>query len=284
MLKSLGKISHPRMEQLGRSARPLALYRNLCASCRPTSHKNSLRLDLERAGLQNSDRIQRRSKGYIAPPGHQARPIEGYYAGAWQVSTYNHENSFLILEILKKPVAAISPATRTAPSPPPPEWEWLPKTGEEETLAKANKFFGSVAGPEERRKEIEAASHEVAGIIVPPKPEEPDNCCMSGCVNCVWDMYRDEMEEWAAKSTEARARMQAQRESGQGTRSIVAGKDTPTHVATGMDDDGGGSETSWVAPASQDALFDDIPVGIREFMRTEKKLKERQKAERAAAA
>lgn len=91
------------------------------------------------------------------------------------------------------------------------------------------------------------------------------------------------MEEWAAKSTEARARMQAQRDAGQGTGSTIAGNNTPTHVATSMDDDGGGSETNWVAPASQDSLFDDIPVGIREFMRTEKKLKERQKAERAAA-
>ncbi|KAL5458236.1 hypothetical protein PMIN06_003436 [Paraphaeosphaeria minitans] len=255
------------MEQLGRSARPLALCRKLCASSRPTSLRKALQLGSNSAGLQNSDRIQRRFKGYIAPPGQQAHPIEGYYA-----------------EILKKPVPKSSPTTRPAVSPPTPEWEWLPKTGEEETLARASKFFGSVAGPEERRKAIDAASHEVAGVIVPPKPEEPDNCCMSGCVNCVWDMYRDEMEEWAAKSTEARARMQAQRESAQGTGSIIAGKDTPTRVATSMDDDGRGSETNWVAPASQYALFDDIPVGIREFMRTEKKLKERQRAGRAAAA
>jgi hypothetical protein len=186
-------------------------------------------------------------------------------------------------EILKKPIAETPPATSTTPSPPPPES--LPKTGEEEILAKARAVFGSkVAGVAERKKEIEAASHEVAGVIVPPKPDEPDNCCMSGCVNCVWDLYRDEMEEWAAKSTEARARMQAQQQSGQGTGSSIAEKDTPTHVATSIDDDGGGSETNWVAPASQDALFENIPIGIREFMRTEKKLKERHKAERATTA
>jgi hypothetical protein len=186
------------------------------------------------------------------------------------------------LELLKKPIAEPPPAKRPAPLPPP--LESLPRT-DEETLAKARIVFGSkLAGPAERKKEIEAASHEVAGIIVPPKPEEPDNCCMSGCVNCVWDLYRDEMEEWAAKSTEARARMQAQQQSANGTGSSIADKDTPTHVATSMDDDGGGSEINWVAPASQDALFDDIPVGIREFMRTEKKLKERHKAERAATA
>ncbi|CCU81617.1 unnamed protein product [Blumeria hordei] len=29
-----------------------------------------------------------------------------------------------------------------------------------------------------------------------PKPTEPDNCCMGGCVNCVWDRYHEEVEEW----------------------------------------------------------------------------------------
>lgn len=119
---------------------------------------------------------------------------------------------------------------------------------------------------------------------MPPKPEEPDNCCMSGCVNCVWEMYRDEMEEWAEKSAQARAAMAAQRQ--EGTASTSESTGTPTHVAVSMDDDGGGSETNWVADDGRgaDKLFDDIPVGIREFMRTEKKLKEMQrKSEKAAA-
>lgn len=99
---------------------------------------------------------------------------------------------------------------------------------------------------------------------------------MSGCVNCVWDLYRDEMEEWATKSAEARQKLQAQRheEGGKGGWAAM-----PTHVATSMDDDGGGSETSWdMGPeltGSEGDLFADIPVGIREFMRTEKLLKER---------
>lgn len=186
-------------------------------------------------------------------------------------------------ELLSKPKAEVQPATRTAPAPPPPESP--SKTGEEETLQKARIIFGSkLGGPIERKKEIEAASYEVAGVLVPPKPAEPDNCCMSGCVNCVWDLYRDEMEEWAAKSAEARTKMQAQRESSQATGTMGANKETPSHVATSMDDGGGGSETNWPVSASKDALFDDIPVGIREFMRTEKKLKEKQNAERAAAA
>src|SRR5687768_17770219 len=42
-----------------------------------------------------------------------------------------------------------------------------------------------------------------------PMPEEPDNCCMSGCVNCVWDLFREDMEEYTAKKSEGEARLKA---------------------------------------------------------------------------
>ena len=164
-----------------------------------------------------------------------------------------------------------------APAAPPPTDP--PKSQKEITLERARTVFGSKPGVRERRVEIDAASKEVAGIRVPPKPSEPDNCCMSGCVNCVWDMYRDEMEEWAEQSAKARAAIQARREEAEGSGSMVAEQGSPTHVAVSMDDDGGGSETNWTEGAAEDKLFDDIPVGIREFMKTEKKLKQRHKAE-----
>jgi hypothetical protein len=33
---------------------------------------------------------------------------------------------------------------------------------------------------------------------IPPPPEKPDSgdCCGSGCVRCVWDIYYDELEEY----------------------------------------------------------------------------------------
>jgi hypothetical protein len=137
----------------------------------------------------------------------------------------------------------------------------------------------------------------IGGILVPPKPTEPDNCCMSGCVNCVWDVYREDLEEWAAKAGEARQKLLAQGKLGTADEKRLdrfkegggSGKGLPSG-ALGMDDDGGGSETNWEAglelPGSEAPadLFGDIPVGIREFMRTEKMLKERHAQEAAAAA
>jgi hypothetical protein len=132
-------------------------------------------------------------------------------------------------------------------------------------------IFGSrLLGPIEQADRLaarKAQSTLIAGVLVPPKPEEPDNCCMSGCVNCVWDRFRDEMEEWSLKNNEAQAALQK--------------------VEGSMDSDGGGSESNWTAPAPaigdtkiakdfwDEGLYESVPVGIREFMKQEKRLKER---------
>ncbi|KAF1920818.1 oxidoreductase-like protein [Ampelomyces quisqualis] len=239
-----------------------------CTSCFRALRRTSSSSASERLGLHNSHPSQRRYKGYIAPAGGQARPITGFYA-----------------EILKKPLSKVQPLTENPPERPQPEP--LAKTQKELTLEKARIVFGSkLAGPAERRKEMEAASKVIAGVTVPPKPTEPDNCCMSGCVNCVWDMFRDDMEEWATKSAQARRAMQAQREEGVGSGHIAAGGHVSSHAATSMDDDGGGSESNWSVEDGEDSssLFDDIPVGIREFMRTEKKLKMQQRVAKEATA
>jgi len=152
------------------------------------------------------------------------------------------------------------------------------KTTKEETLAKARMVFGSRWDPNkpgDRRRELDAASRQIAGVLVPPRPQEPDNCCMSGCVSCVWDQYRDEIEDWAAKSAEARGKLEAQR--AKPSTATKSSADMPTHVTSSMDDDGGGSDTNWIGSggALGKDLFDDIPVGIREFMKAEKRLKEK---------
>lgn len=91
---------------------------------------------------------------------------------------------------------------------------------------------------------------------------------MSGCVNCVWDQYREEMESWSVANEEAERRIQAAEHQ----------KDTSMG-------DGGRTESNWdledvdkqpkiVKDLWDDSLYRNVPVGIREFMKLEKRLKE----------
>lgn len=190
-----------------------------------------------------------------------------------------------VTDLLEKKRPKTTPSSQTDVESSPPDER--PRTANEETMAKARAVFGSRSeATAERRRELEAASRRIAGILVPPRPEEPDNCCMSGCVNCVWERYRDEIEEWSAKSAEARAIIEEQKtKEGPKKTGGQAMPEMPGHVVNSMDDDGGGSETLWTGP--DDALLAsgggkdplaDVPVGIREFMRIEKRLKERKAA------
>ncbi|KAJ2573072.1 hypothetical protein IW140_000471 [Coemansia sp. RSA 1813] len=47
---------------------------------------------------------------------------------------------------------------------------------------------------------------------MPPKPEPPSNedCCMSGCEFCVWDLYDEDMREYQKHATKAREAFEAQ--------------------------------------------------------------------------
>lgn len=112
----------------------------------------------------------------------------------------------------------------------------------------------------------------VNGVTIPPRPSEPDNCCMSGCAHCVWDDYRDDMEDWLARVEEAKAKSAPT-----GPKPDMRQTPRPEvdNASTSMDDDGGGSDTNWPVPEPSEDVFANIPVGIREFMKTEKKLKQK---------
>jgi hypothetical protein len=104
---------------------------------------------------------------------------------------------------------------------------------------------------------------------------------MSGCVHCVWDDYRDEVESWAVRLRQAQAKAH-----GMGMHSPKVGMSRPevADASISMDDDGGGSEALWdsastLAPGED--LFQGIPIGIREFMATEKRLRDRKKKRKA---
>jgi len=90
----------------------------------------------------------------------------------------------------------------------------------------------------------------------------------------VWDLYREELEEWAAKSREARASAAA----------AVGGdqeEEEREGKGKGKGNGVGPGEERWIAGGKeQEEELDDLPVGIREFMKAEKMLKERRARER----
>ncbi|KAK7514646.1 oxidoreductase-like protein [Phyllosticta citriasiana] len=254
-------------------------YVRLCANCLHHIRLSHSTLPITSASPVGIQCRRKSNRSAIAPPGQQAWPLRGYYA-----------------EILSHPLHSRAAASTQSKA----ETERT-----EETQAKAQIVFGSrLAGPTERKAARKAAAREVAGVEIPPRPQEPDNCCMSGCVNCVWDVYRDELEEWALASREAKRRMKEMKGEGEKDKEkenqVVAAEserrrlaDAAAASSTSMDDDGGGSEALWSAEelggedgfaAVEDDLFKDIPVGIREFMKTEKKLKQMHAAEEASSA
>lgn len=240
---------------------------------RPSFCPSCLR-GLRQRSIQHASRLSRANRGYrhIAKPGEQASPLTGYYTVS-------------IAQAIQK----VQPSTLS-------EAEQKEKDRKERE-AKAQLVFGSrLAGPLEHKAAKQRQSTNIAGVVVPPKPEEPDNCCMSGCANCVWDLFREDLEEWALKASEAQAKLQAQGREGTADehrlKTFTGGAIKDTGLpggAASMDDDGGGSETNWdldlgksKSTDAQEDLFAAIPVGIREYMKTEKMLKERHAQERRA--
>ncbi|RDW66448.1 hypothetical protein BP6252_10083 [Coleophoma cylindrospora] len=201
----------------------------------------------------------------------QAIPIGDYYASILSSSS---------------PAITTAPPTSASPSLSNPP---ITSTDSEPSII----FSSRLSSPMERRSEIEKQSKMIAGVMVPPKPEEPDNCCMSGCVNCVWDRFRDEFEEWAVATKAAEVALRKETNADISKRKRKLGTEGGTgmmlgegerdaqHTMISMDDDGGGSESNWSTSLDKDTdlnsedLFANVPVGIREFMKQEKRLKEK---------
>lgn len=50
--------------------------------------------------------------------------------------------------------------------------------------------------PIEAVEKKEEAEKSVKEVPPPPEKPEPGDCCGSGCVRCVWDVYYDELDEY----------------------------------------------------------------------------------------
>ncbi|KAI1003601.1 hypothetical protein K3495_g4604 [Podosphaera aphanis] len=133
---------------------------------------------------------------------------------------------------------------------------------------------------------------------IPHKPKEPDNCCMSGCVNCVWEIYTEDLEAWAsakknfentnkdvASSAPARDAQCVTNLDHEKSRSCVLPENTI--LRDKVKEEGSITEDELQNLPEKDSSgytnelrglkdhYYDLPVGIREFMKHEDRLKKK---------
>ena len=63
--------------------------------------------------------------------------------------------------------------------------EWVASGGRKEIEERARKLFGNIEGSGYQSRQSDtpdATWRTINGVPIPPRPAEPDNCCMSGCV------------------------------------------------------------------------------------------------------
>lgn len=197
------------------------------------------------------------------PRGERQRPTP-------QASSSAEDDYYSLL--LSSPLPPSVPAPETSSPPELPVAD--PPSAKPSTPPDPKDFFGS-------RLESPATARAQRGWAE-ARPAEPDNCCMSGCVNCVWDLFREEMEEWATRQKLAhRMEVTMESEKARTMRGRGKRKGSEEDSEAGVGDMDGGSGDFEGMDVDQEGLFAGVPIGIREFMNTEKRLREKRERENA---
>jgi hypothetical protein len=146
----------------------------------------------------------------------------------------------------------------------------------EEKIARV--FGGRIKG-EDRKSSSRVLRGEprvIAGVTVPDRPPEPDNCCMSGCINCVWQLFDEDIKEWNEKRKTAAKKL---REVGgrwpeefHAPLKYLLRENYPESLATKSD-----KELGLEVKKEGDEAWGNVPISIRVFAEVEKKLKAKQK-------
>ncbi|KAK6454858.1 oxidoreductase-like protein [Scheffersomyces xylosifermentans] len=145
---------------------------------------------------------------------------------------------------------------------------------------KISRIFGGRIKGENRKSSSRLSVGEpkvIAGITVPARPREPDNCCMSGCINCVWELFNDDIKDWdskrkiaAKKLVEAGGRWP---ENFHAPLKYLNKENYPLSVAKESPE-----VHSKIMNKEEDENWAGVPVAIKVFAETEKLLKAKRRA------
>ena len=82
-------------------------------------------------------------------------------------------------DLLAKPLPKVARAKSEADLP-----DFVASGGRKEIEERAKKLFGNIQGSGYQRQSDtpDKTWRTINGVPIPPRPGEPDNCCMSGCV------------------------------------------------------------------------------------------------------
>ncbi|OBA23763.1 hypothetical protein METBIDRAFT_20092, partial [Metschnikowia bicuspidata var. bicuspidata NRRL YB-4993] len=141
--------------------------------------------------------------------------------------------------------------------------------------AKIAKVFGGRIKGEDRKSSSRinvGKPRVIGGVKVPHRPLEPDNCCMSGCINCVWEMYNDDVKDWNTQRKKAAAALVAKGgvwpEDFHPPIELLKPENLPPSLAL---------QARGNNPKGDEEPWDKVPVQIRVFAEMEKKIKAKQK-------
>ena len=107
--------------------------------------------------------VQQQLRAEHTGPQYQPRELGSFYA-----------------DLLETPLPNVAKATATPDLP-----EWVASGGRKDIEERAKKLFGSIEGSGYKRQTSDTPDETwqtINGVPIPPRPSEPDNCCMSGCV------------------------------------------------------------------------------------------------------
>jgi len=113
------------------------------------------------------------------------RHVRSFHASvSWQESDSPYvqprELGAFYNDLVSTPLPKVARA-KTEPDLP----EWVASGGRKDIEERAKKVFGSIEGSGYQRQTSDTPDstwQTLNGVPIPPRPAEPDNCCMSGCV------------------------------------------------------------------------------------------------------